>query len=104
MQNGKAPMNADAQSIFEFLELADWKINMKKTVIKSQAIKLDYLLICLSGLAFWYAYYCFDMGAVELRGSQFEMHESSFLFWSGIVFVIGFGLYLLYLVFMGSEE
>jgi len=72
--------------------------------IKKPKEKLDYLLICLSGLAFWYAYYSFDKGAVGLRGSQFEMHESSFLFWSGIVFIVGFGLYLLYLVFIGSEQ
>jgi hypothetical protein len=64
----------------------------------------DFLLIGLSSLAFWYAYFCYKKETISLRGSRFDRYEDPFFFWCGVLFLSGSGLYFLYLVFLSEEE
>jgi hypothetical protein len=65
---------------------------------------LDYFLVALSLLSFWYVYFSVDRNAIGLRGSIFSKADEPLLFWFGALFVIGVGVYLLYLAFKEGGE
>jgi 4-amino-4-deoxy-L-arabinose transferase-like glycosyltransferase len=66
--------------------------------------KLDFTLIAFSLLAFWYVKFSFEREKIGLRGSRFDRVEDPLLFWFGIIFVIGVGVYSLYLVFANKQD
>ena len=66
--------------------------------------KIDFFHIGLSLLAFWYAHFSIERNAIGLRGSTSNRFEEQGLFWLSVLFVIGFGIYLLYLVLTPSED
>lgn len=66
--------------------------------------KLDFTLIACSLLAFWYVKFSFEREKIGLRGSMFDRVEDPLLFWLGIVFVLGVGVYSLYLVCFDKES
>jgi hypothetical protein len=66
--------------------------------------KVEYLAIAFSALVFWYAKYSYELEMIGLRGSRFYRSEEPLLFWLGLIFVAGFGFYLLFLVFISDEK
>ena len=65
---------------------------------------LDYFLVALSLLSFWYVYFSISRNAIGLRGSRFSKADDSLMFWLGVVFVIGVGVYILYLAFKEGDD
>ena len=66
--------------------------------------KLDYFLLSLACLAFWYAYYSFENKSIGLKGSRYSMLSEPIMFWLSITFVIGFGGYCVFWALSNESE
>lgn len=62
------------------------------------------LAILISLVCFWYVSYSYERSYIGIKANKYYLDSNPILFWFWGLLIIGFALYMLYLVLSGKGE